>query len=169
MQVESRLSVRNLSVWFGGNRALDSLDLDVPAGRMVALLGANGSGKSTTVKALTGINPIRPGAKIRLGGAALAADAMNPVETQRRGIRVVHQEAPLVPDLTVAEAMAINLGFPTSAGFIRWRRLAEDSRLRRRDRPRSAVPHPDGVGAGARVARDRARRHPAGIGGAHPR
>jgi ABC-type sugar transport system ATPase subunit len=130
MQVESRLSVRNLSVWFGGNRALDSLDLDVPAGRMVALLGANGSGKSTTVKALTGINPIRPGAKIRLGGAALAADAMNPVETQRRGIRVVHQEAPLVPDLTVAEAMAINLGFPTSAGFIRWRRLAEDSRRR---------------------------------------
>jgi len=123
--------VRNLSVFFESNRALDSLDLDVADGSIVALLGANGSGKSTAVKALTGINAIQPGAEIQLGGSILALDAMNPVGTQRRGIRVVHQEAPLVPDLTVAEAMAVNLGFPTTAGLIRWKELARqcESRL----------------------------------------
>jgi ABC-type sugar transport system ATPase subunit len=130
MTDEARLSIRNLSVAFGSNLALDSHSLDVKPGEIVALLGANGSGKSTTVKALTGINPIRPGAEIRLGGNKLPAEAMNPVETQQRGIRVVHQEAPLVPDLTVAEAMAVNLGFPTSGGFIRWKRLRDET-LRR--------------------------------------
>ncbi len=130
MADEARLSIRNLSVSFGSHRALDSLDLDLRPGRVVALLGANGSGKSTTVKALTGINPVDPGASIRLNGSPLGADALTPGESQRRGIRVVHQESPLVSDLTVAEAMAVNLGFPTTGGFIRWRALERQSRQR---------------------------------------
>ena len=73
MVVEPRLSVRSLSVRFGTHLALDSLDLDVPAGKIVALLGANGSGKSTTVKALTGINPISSGGRVSVGGVVLTA------------------------------------------------------------------------------------------------
>jgi ABC-type sugar transport system ATPase subunit len=128
--VASRLSVRSLSVRFGTHLALDSLDLDVPAGKIVALLGANGSGKSTTVKALIGINPISSGARVSVGGVALTSDALDPITTRKRGIRVVHQEAPLIADLTVAEAIAVNLGFPTVGGFIRWKELSKTT-LRR--------------------------------------
>jgi ABC-type sugar transport system ATPase subunit len=128
--VEPRLSVRSLSVRFGTHLALDSLDLDVPVGKIIALLGANGSGKSTTVKALTGINPVSPGCRVSVGGVVLNADALSPIATRGRGIRVVHQEAPLIADLTVAEAIAVNLGFPTVGGFIRWKALAQTT-LRR--------------------------------------
>ena len=130
MIVEPRLSVRSLSVRFGTHLALDSLDLDVPPGRIVALLGANGSGKSTTVKALSGVNPVSSGCRVSVGGVVLTADALNPITTRRRGIRVVHQEAPLIADLTVAETVAVNLGFPTVGGFIRWKKLTEKT-LRR--------------------------------------
>jgi ABC-type sugar transport system ATPase subunit len=130
MVVEPRLSIRSLSVRFGTHLALDSLDLDLPAGKIIGLLGANGSGKSTTVKALTGINPISSGSRVSVGGVVLTADALNPITARRRGIRVVHQEAPLIADLTVAEAIAINLGFPTVRGFIRWKELTQTT-LRR--------------------------------------
>ena len=43
---------------------------------------------------------------------------------------MVHQEAPLIADLTVAETVAVNLGFPTVGGFIRWKKLTEKT-LRR--------------------------------------
>jgi ABC-type sugar transport system ATPase subunit len=119
----SRLSIRNLSVRFGQQLALNSLDLDILGGKIVALLGANGSGKSTTVKALTGAYPADPGGRVAVGGGILTSDALNPAATRARGIRVVHQEAPLIANLTVAEAIAINLGFPTSGGFIRWKDL----------------------------------------------
>jgi ABC-type sugar transport system ATPase subunit len=130
VSAEARLSVRNLSVCFGTNIALQNFDLDVAAGKIVALLGANGSGKSTTVKALTGINPVQAGGRVSLGGAVLAGDALDPITTRKRGLRVVHQEAPLIADLTVAEAIAINLGFPTAGGFIRWRELARTASQR---------------------------------------
>jgi len=130
MAVEARLSVRGLSVAFGEHRAVDSLDLDIASGEVVALLGANGSGKSTTVKALTGINPVRPGATIRLRGESLDPAMLTPAESVRRGIRVVHQEAPLVADLTVAEAMALHQGFPTALGLIRNRELERRTALR---------------------------------------
>ncbi len=71
MSTEARLSIRGLSVSFGTHRALDSLDLDLAPGRVMALLGANGSGKSTAVKALTGINQVEPGAAIKLNGKAV--------------------------------------------------------------------------------------------------
>jgi ABC-type sugar transport system ATPase subunit len=126
-QTEPRLSIRGLSVSFGVHRALDSLDLDILPGAIVALLGANGSGKSTTVKALSGINPIEPGAAIRLNDTELDTGSLTPVSSRARGIRVVHQEAPLVSDLTVAEVIALHIGFPTASGFIRQLELNRQS------------------------------------------
>ena len=158
MTEEARLSARNLSVRFGTHLALHGLDLDVPAGKIVALLGANGSGKSTTVKALTGINPVSAGSHLKVGGVALTGAELNPVAIRKRGIRVVHQEAPLIPDLTVAEAIAVNLGFPTFAGFILWKYLTEVT-LRRlgefpcRCRPLRSLPDAEPERAGAGVAR----------------
>ena len=119
--------MRGFSVRFGAHLALDSLDLDVSAGKIVALLGANGSGKSTTVKALLGINSVSSGCHISIRGVVLTGDELNPATMRRCGIRVVHQEAPLITDLTVAEAIAVNLGFPTVGGFIRWKKLTQET------------------------------------------
>jgi ABC-type sugar transport system ATPase subunit len=127
---QPRLSVRDLSVSFGAHRALDSLTLDIQPGRILGLLGANGSGKSTTVKALTGINPVEPGAQLALDGAPLSTATLTPGEAQRRGIRVVHQEAPLVAALTVAESMAMQLGFPTVGGVLRSNQMIADAQRR---------------------------------------
>src|SRR6478735_9358875 len=60
MSAGSRLSVRNLTVSYGQHRVVHGISLDVERGEIVALLGANGSGKSTTVKAITGVNAMDP-------------------------------------------------------------------------------------------------------------
>lgn len=125
-----RLMVRNLSVSFGTHRALDNLDLDIKAGHTLALLGANGSGKSTAVKALSGINKVETGAHVQMRGREISMDTLTPIEAQRQGLRVVHQEAPLVAALTVAEAMAMQLGFPTTFGMVRTATMLEQARNR---------------------------------------
>jgi ABC-type sugar transport system ATPase subunit len=114
----ARLSLTGLSVRFGSLLALDDFELELEPGSLVALLGANGSGKSTMIKALTGVNPILPGAEIVVRGSRVEPAALTPNESRRRGIRVVHQESPLVPTLTVAEAICLSTGFPTRLGVI---------------------------------------------------
>lgn len=52
------LRIRGLTKWFGSHRALDGLDLDVPAGSCFGLVGPNGSGKSTTLRSVVGL--VRP-------------------------------------------------------------------------------------------------------------
>ena len=49
------LSINNLSVHYGGIRALRGISLDVPAGKIVTLIGANGAGKSTTLNSIMGL------------------------------------------------------------------------------------------------------------------
>lgn len=64
---DSLVSVRNLTVRYGRNAALDGLDLDLPGGRIVGLLGENGCGKSTLLKTLAGAYADYTG-EIRLAG-----------------------------------------------------------------------------------------------------
>ena len=49
------LSIKNLSVHYGGIHALRGISLDVPAGKIVTLIGANGAGKSTTLNSIIGL------------------------------------------------------------------------------------------------------------------
>ena len=53
------LSVRNLEVFYGPIRAVRGIDLDVQAGEIVALIGANGAGKTSTLRAIAGLLPFR--------------------------------------------------------------------------------------------------------------
>jgi ribose transport system ATP-binding protein len=111
---------------FAGVRVLDGVDISLEKGEVHALLGANGSGKSTLVKILTGVYQPDSGA-IRVGDRTLPAIA-SPYEAAGRGITVVHQEAPLIDTMTVAECMALFRGYPTSGvGRIRWRSLHDEA------------------------------------------
>lgn len=127
MVAGTRLAVRDLTVSYGAHQVVRQISFDVAAGSTSALLGANGSGKSTTVKALTGINRAGERSCVSLNGDTIKARDLTPRETRRRGIRVVHQEAPLIANLTVAEMMAHHTGFPVTAGIVKRRGLIRDA------------------------------------------
>ena len=115
------LEAANISVTFGGTRALRDACLAVRRGTIHALLGENGSGKSTFIKVLAGIYAASPGGVIRAGGTSRSTEQMTPAAAHELGMRFVHQDLGLFDDMTVAENMALYAGYPTAAlGAIRW-------------------------------------------------
>ena len=86
---------------FGGNRALDNVDLTFHKGRIHALLGGNGAGKSTILKILTGVYTPDEGSRIEVGGVPLTENT--PEASRKAGIAMIFQEMSLVPTLTVAQ------------------------------------------------------------------
>ncbi len=119
----TRLRARNVSMTFTGTTVLKSANLDVAGGEIVGLLGANGSGKSTMVKVLTGVYRPDRGAEILVGGTPAAGEGYGPLRAHDLGVRVVHQEAPVVPNMTIADMIGLQLSFPTAGPWIRQRRL----------------------------------------------
>lgn len=113
---------KNISVSFPGVKALQDVTLQFEPGRVHAVLGANGSGKSTMVKVLTGIyQPDKGcGSKIQIDGQTVER-MESPMASNAMGIRVVHQESPLVKTFTVAECIALFKGYPRSGGKINWK------------------------------------------------
>jgi ribose transport system ATP-binding protein len=100
----SLLTVSNLRKRYGAVIALRSVDLSVEPGEIHALLGANGAGKSTMVKALTGV--IRPdGGAVEVQGRSV--HFRSPAQAQRAGIAAVFQDPALVPDLTVRKNLRL--------------------------------------------------------------
>jgi branched-chain amino acid transport system ATP-binding protein len=96
---EPLLAVRDLSVTFGGVRAVDGVDLSVPAGALVGLIGPNGAGKTTTVDAITGFVPHR--GRVRFSGSDLSGRPAH--QRARAGLARTWQSLELFDDLTVAE------------------------------------------------------------------
>ena len=100
MQHELAVETRALTRDFGSFRAVDAIDLAVPAGSFYGFLGPNGAGKSTTIKCLTGL--LRPTAgTIRILGTDLQAD---PVTIKRR-IGVVPEDLALFDRLSAQETL----------------------------------------------------------------
>lgn len=98
--MESLLVAREVAKSYGAVRALKSVDLDVQAGETHALLGANGAGKSTFVKIITGVIDSDAGV-ITFDGTPL--DLTSPTQGYERGIATVFQDPALVPDLTILD------------------------------------------------------------------
>ena len=96
------LSLRGLSKHFGGERALDHVDLDIRAGEVHGLLGQNGSGKSTLIKILAGLHAPDPGASLFMAGQPVPLP-MRSGSFREHGLSFVHQNLALVPSLTVTE------------------------------------------------------------------
>jgi len=89
---------------YGGIRALDGISLNVHEGQIVALLGANGAGKSSTLRAITGIVKARQGS-IRFKGEELIG--LKPHQIVRRGIAMVPEGRRVFTNLTVAENLLL--------------------------------------------------------------
>src|SRR5205807_5193486 len=102
-EVTTLLSVRGLTVHFGGVVALDHADLDVDAGRLVGLIGPNGAGKTTFIDAVCGFVP--SSGTVALGGEPV--DDLAPHERARRGIARTFQSLELFEDLTVRENLLV--------------------------------------------------------------
>jgi branched-chain amino acid transport system ATP-binding protein len=94
------LEVQGLQAGYGQSQVLFDVALEVRAGEVVTLLGRNGMGKTTTVRAIMGLNPPRGGA-IGFRGAALAG--LPPEAIARRGIGLVPEGRQVFPTLSVRE------------------------------------------------------------------
>lgn len=117
---ELLLEVESLSKTFPGQVALDRASLHVRRGEVHALLGLNGSGKSTMIKVLSGYHREDEGSVVRLFGTAVPAHQVRPSHPRR--VAVLHQDLGLLPGMSVAENMGIGTAFRRSAtGRIRWR------------------------------------------------
>ena len=98
------LEARGLSAGYGRAQVLFGLDVAVDKGEVVALLGRNGAGKSTTLKALMGLIEARSG-EVRFGGERI--DRRSPHEIARLGLGYVPEDRRIFTDLTVAENLEV--------------------------------------------------------------
>ncbi|MBH3353080.1 ABC transporter ATP-binding protein [Stutzerimonas stutzeri] len=101
---EPLLSVRELNAWYGESHALHGIDLDVHAGETVTLLGRNGVGKTTALRAIVGIIRKRSGA-IRFDGKDMLRVPLH--RTARHGIGYVPEERGIFSTLTVEENLTL--------------------------------------------------------------
>jgi branched-chain amino acid transport system ATP-binding protein len=98
------LTVENLSAWYGAARILYDLDFEVGRGEVVALMGRNGAGKSTTMKAIMGLIAQRQG-KVVFNGDDISR--RQPFEIARRGLGFTPEDRRIFSDLTVLENLDV--------------------------------------------------------------
>lgn len=94
------LEVANISAFYGASQALNGVDLTVDAGECVALMGRNGMGKTTTIRAITRLNPHRDG-RILFDGQDVSA--LPAFRVARLGIGLTPEGRRCFPNLTVHE------------------------------------------------------------------
>ncbi len=109
------LELRGIEKRFGGVVALDGAELLCPAGRIVGLIGANGSGKSTISRIINGTHRPDAGTFLYRGREVRFH---SPMDAARAGISMVYQNLSLVPDLTVSENIWLGNEPMGSRGFL---------------------------------------------------
>ncbi len=100
----SLLNIMNLKVSYGGIEALKGISFSVEKGQIVTLIGANGAGKSTTLRAISGLVPVKEGT-ITYDGNVISG--MNPQRIVSEGICMVPEGRRVFPNLTVIENLKI--------------------------------------------------------------
>jgi branched-chain amino acid transport system ATP-binding protein len=102
--MNAMLSVENLSAWYGAARILYDLNFEVGRGEVVALMGRNGAGKSTTIKAIMGLIAQRTGS-VQFNGRDISR--LKPFEIARLGLGFTPEDRRIFVDLTVMENLDI--------------------------------------------------------------
>ena len=98
------LEIRDLSVSYGGINAVKNLDIDVPEGQIVTLIGANGAGKSTVLRTISGLVKTKTGS-IKYMGEEIAGKTPDYIVS--KGITLVPEGRRVFTDLTVLENLKI--------------------------------------------------------------
>jgi branched-chain amino acid transport system ATP-binding protein len=106
------LAIKGLNTHYGASHILQGVDLEVPDGRIIALLGRNGVGKSTTLRTVMGL--VSPsGGSVELDGTNIAG--WRPHQVARAGVAYVPEGRLIFPDLTVIENIKVAERVPACA------------------------------------------------------
>jgi branched-chain amino acid transport system ATP-binding protein len=97
---DSCLSLRNLKIHYGNLEAVHDVSFDVPSGKIVSLLGANGSGKSTILKAVSGLMRLSRG-EVWFQGSRI--DGKTPQDIILQGVAHVPERRALFPYMTISD------------------------------------------------------------------
>ena len=100
----ARLAVSGLEAWYGESHVLHGVDFDVPAGEVVTLLGRNGAGRTTTLRAIMGLISRRRGS-VRLGGREMIG--LPPRFVARAGVGYCPEERGIFAGLSVEENLLL--------------------------------------------------------------
>lgn len=106
MTTENLLSVSNLNVYYGESHILRNVDLSIPKGQMVCLIGRNGVGKTTFLKTIIGLLKQRSGS-VQYDNQALSDQP--PYQRARSGIGYVSQGRDIIPQVTVKENLLLGM------------------------------------------------------------
>ena len=98
------LKVQDIDVFYGTSQALFKLSFEVNRGEILALLGRNGAGKSTTMKTIAGVNPTKKGS-VELYGKLITGRSAHLIA--RAGIGYVPEDRQIFPDLSVDDNLTI--------------------------------------------------------------
>ena len=120
--MHSVVIAENLTKKFGATTAVKEVSLEVPSGKITALLGGNGAGKSTLTRILSGTQSPNEG-RLIIDGRPIDFENYSPRQARSFGIRVVHQELSLCTNLTVGENVLLE--FPSAFRGVGWRGKAE--------------------------------------------
>ena len=106
------LRAERISAWFGSNKVLNQVDLEMPAGQVTALIGPSGCGKSTFIRILNRMHELVPSAKLSgrvlLDGVDIYGEEQSPTKTRAR-IGMVFQKPNPFPAMSIADNVLAGL------------------------------------------------------------
>lgn len=117
---------RGLVKRYGGVTALDGADFDLRAGEILAVIGDNGAGKSSLIKALSGAIVPDEG-QLRLDGELV--HFKSPIDARRHGIETVYQDLAVAPAMTIAENLFLGREILRPGLLGKWLRLIDKKRM----------------------------------------
>ena len=119
------VELKDISIAFGGIRAVDHVSMDLYPGEVVGLLGHNGAGKSTLIKILAGAYQ-RDSGEILIDGKP--ADIRSPADARRYNIETIYQTLALADNLDAPANLFLGRELTTSLGFVDDARMESETR-----------------------------------------